>query len=57
VTGHYIAKSAPVDTAPARPVGCRSSTTERNPAANGLHRGVVLHGDPARGAWLSGEAR
>jgi hypothetical protein len=56
VTGHYIAASAPVDTAPARRAGCRSSTTERNPAANGLHGGVALNGDPAREAWLSGKA-
>jgi hypothetical protein len=56
VTGHYIAASAPVDTALAQRAGFRSSTTERNPAANALHGRVVLHGAPACGAWLSGKA-
>ena len=56
MTGHYIIASAPADTAPGRRAGSRSSTTEKIPAASGLHGGVVLHGDPARGAWLSGKA-
>lgn len=56
MTGRYIAASEPVDTAPARRAGCQSSSAERNPAPSGLRGGVVLHGDAARGAWLSRDA-
>jgi hypothetical protein len=40
-----------------QPSGCRSSTAERISAASGLLGGVALHGDRARGVWLSGQAR
>lgn len=53
MTSDYIAAPEPLDTAPARRAGRRSSAVERNPAPSGLRGGLVPHGDAARGAWLS----